>query len=68
MSPIADRAREADRAAAAATTPEERIALALRLGERDARVYAEAHGVSMEEARRVLRENRRRGRTPSRCA
>lgn len=46
----------------------ERIALALELGDRDARLYAAANRVSLEEAKRILSRNARRGRRPSACA
>jgi endonuclease V-like protein UPF0215 family len=64
---VNDELVEADAAAKSRLTPEERFALALQLGERDAQVYAAAHGVTIEEARAVLKRNRGLGRTPSKC-
>ena len=34
---------------------------------RDAEIYASAHGVTLEEARRKFRQTRQRGRRASRC-
>ena len=46
-----------------AMTPAERVALSLRLGQRDRAVYAAAHGVSAAEARAALVGARDRCRT-----
>lgn len=62
-SSVADDLRQRDRHREAALTPEQRIALALALGRRDLRVFAEAHGLSLAEARRELRALAQRGRT-----
>ncbi|HEX7677962.1 MAG TPA: hypothetical protein VF713_07560 [Thermoanaerobaculia bacterium] len=47
---------------------DERIRLALELGDRAVRLYAEAEGISSYEARRVLMKNSQKGRRPSRVA
>jgi hypothetical protein len=46
-------------------SPEERIALALRLGDEDVSLYHRAHGVPSSDARTALRRARAIGRTPS---
>lgn len=68
MRSVADDLREADAAAVAAMTPEERMALARALGDRCVAVFAEAQGLSEEDARAELRRRRQIGRTPSACA
>jgi hypothetical protein len=47
---------------------EERICLALELGDRAVCLYADAEGISSDEARRVLMRNSQKGRRPSRIA
>jgi hypothetical protein len=54
---LADRVR--------AMSPEERLDLALRLGEDDLAAYAASRKIEHSEARRVLRRARRAGRQPS---
>jgi hypothetical protein len=49
-------------------TPEERIRLALALGDDDVRLYCAATGVSPDAARRCLSDTRRLGRRASRAA
>jgi len=46
---------------------EERMALALRLGERCLEMYCQANGVDRETAIRELQRQRQAGRTPSKC-
>ena len=46
----------------------ERIALALFLGDEDLAVFVRSSGLEEAEARRRLRTQRQRGRTPSGCA
>lgn len=65
MKSVADSLAAETDAAALDLSPGERIALALRLGERDARLYAAANSVTVEEARRILSRNSRAGRRPS---
>jgi endonuclease V-like protein UPF0215 family len=47
---------------------DERIRLALELGDRAVRLYAEAEGIGLDEARRVLMKNSQKGRRPSKVA
>lgn len=61
-SKVAEEVREAQRREILAMTPEQRIVLALELGQRSLTLYSEAHGVSREEARRVFEESRERDR------
>jgi hypothetical protein len=46
---------------------EERMALALRLGERGLEMFQQATGLDRESAIRELQRQRQAGRTPSRC-
>jgi hypothetical protein len=46
---------------------EERIALALRLGERGLELFRLANGLDREAAIRELQRQRQAGRTPSKC-
>ena len=48
-------------------SPLERMALALRLGDRALRNFAHARGLTHAEARRVLQRESQRGRRYSRC-
>jgi hypothetical protein len=48
-----------------ARTPDDRLRLALALGEADARRYAAAHGVTLAEARAVFQRQRQTGRPRS---
>jgi endonuclease V-like protein UPF0215 family len=64
----ADTLAEETDAAVLAMSVTERVALALRLGDRDVRLYAAANGLSEDQARRILRRNSQIGRRPSACA
>ncbi len=68
MASVAADLRRSAAAAVLALPPEERIALALRLGDDDAALYALVHAVDPAEAQEVLARQRRRGRRPARCA
>jgi hypothetical protein len=46
---------------------EERMALALRLGERGLEIFCQASGLDRETAIRELQRQRQAGRTPSKC-
>lgn len=46
---------------------EERMALALRLGERGLELFQQATGLDREAAIRELQRQRQAGRTPSKC-
>jgi hypothetical protein len=61
-SKVADSLRRADHDHLRSLSASERIALALSLGERDADIYAAAHGVTHDEAVRALEVSRRAGR------
>ena len=68
MNGVAERLRDEARAAARRLSVEERLLLALRLGDSDASILAGARGIDLETARRALRAQRQEGRRPSRCA
>lgn len=68
VSRVADSVRDATREASRSLSAEERILLSLRLGDSDASILAGARGISLEEARRIIRAQRQAGRRPSRCA
>jgi hypothetical protein len=67
MPSVADELRQRQRQELARLTPAERVALALRLGRRDAETFAATQGLPIEEARQVLRSRGQRRRRPSRC-
>ena len=66
-SKLADQLRREREERDAALTPEERILQALALGDRDLRLFMAATGLPLDEARRQLVNNKRRGRA-SKCA
>jgi hypothetical protein len=68
MSRVADQLRAEVRGAGPARSAEERVLLALRLGDSDAAILAAARGIDRAEARRILRAQRQAGRRRSRCA
>ena len=68
MTSVADRLRDESRQRVLAMSPAQRMELALRLGDEDARLYAAANAVSDEEARMLLARRRRAGRQPSKSA
>jgi hypothetical protein len=69
MHNLVDALKAEERKAAAAMTPAERVALALRLGARDLETFRLSHvpPLDVAEARRRLRRQRQQGRRPSRC-
>jgi hypothetical protein len=69
MRSVADVLRAEERAALAALTPGERVAVALALGARDLEAFrlAQAPPLTPEEAGRVLARRRQAGRRRSRC-
>jgi endonuclease V-like protein UPF0215 family len=67
MKSVADDLRREQLAIAAAQSPAERVAVALQLGDADARMVAGAHGVDPSHARRLIARQRQHGRTPSPC-
>ena len=68
MISVADQLRDESRRRVLAMSPAQRMELALRLGDDDARLYAAANGVSDAEARLVLARRRQAGRQPSKSA
>ena len=67
MRSVADDLRAEDRARVMRMTPAERVALALALGERDLELFRAAHGLTREDAMRLLDRQRQVGRLHSRC-
>lgn len=68
MRSVADGLRRETRRELAAMTPAERVGVALELGERDLRAYADHHGLTRKEALELFQRQRTRGRRHSRCA
>ncbi len=66
MRSLADGFRTESARAVAKLPVSERVALALRLGDRDAALYRTAHGISDSDARRALASARNVGRASSR--
>ena len=67
MRSVADDLREELQEQTLRLSVEERMALALRLGERGLELYRQAHGLDRETALRQLQRQRQVGRTPSKC-
>ncbi len=67
MRSVADDLREELQEAVLLLSFEERMALALRLGERGLEIFRQASGLDREAALRELQRQRQAGRTPSRC-
>lgn len=59
--------RDDSRADVRRLTPDERVRLALQIGERGIQFFMSAHGLDRREALRRMRASRTLGRTPSRC-
>jgi len=66
MSRVAEELREESRKRLLRMTPAERLAEALRLGQRDIAAYAAAHGIDWHGARRELERAAQAGRRYSR--
>lgn len=66
MSRVARQLREESRQRLFRMTPAERLAEALRLGQRDIAAYAAAHGLEPDSARRELERAAQNGRRYSR--
>ena len=64
---MSDDFRQEEREYLLALSPAERVALALRLGERDLQAFRRARGLGREEAIRELERQRQRGQRPSGC-
>jgi hypothetical protein len=67
MRSVADELRERDREAVLKLAPEERIELALRLGDDDLELFCRFQGLERREAIRLLQRRRQAGRRYSRC-
>ena len=69
MRSVADLLRAEDREAVLALTADERVRLALALGERDLEAFRLAHDppLTREEAIKWLERRRQSGRRPCRC-
>jgi len=67
MKSVADELRIEARAQQAARSVDDRLRDALRLGERDARLFAGVRGITVDEARRILSRQRQHGRMRSAC-
>jgi hypothetical protein len=62
---ISERLQAEDRERLRQMTPEERVAEALALGDEAIAIYAAAHGVDREEARKRFERAAQTGRRPS---
>jgi hypothetical protein len=67
MRSLADDLREELQNEALQLPFKERMALALRLGERGLEIYCQASGLDREAALRELQRQRQASRTPSKC-
>jgi dsDNA-binding SOS-regulon protein len=67
MRSVADDLREELQEAVLLLSFEERMALALQLGERGLAMFRQASGLDREAALRELQRQRQAGRTPSKC-
>jgi len=67
-SALADDLRRESSARVALLTPEERLALAFRLGDDDLDLYRAPRGLPREAARRQIQRQRQNGRRRSGCA
>jgi methylmalonyl-CoA mutase cobalamin-binding subunit len=65
MRSVADALREETRRQTAALTPEDRVRLALELGDADVVALSSARQISADEARSLIARSRRAGRQPS---
>ena len=63
----ADALRNDERKRVAALSASDRVELALRLGERDLKLYAQSQGVVLEAARREMNLRRQARRRKSAC-
>lgn len=67
MRSVADDGRDADARSLASMSPDERVSLALRLGDDDLEIYCRAQGIDREEGLRRLRMARQAGRVRCIC-
>ncbi|HEY2772658.1 MAG TPA: hypothetical protein VGK20_01270 [Candidatus Binatia bacterium] len=68
MKSVADTMRRELDAEVARMSPEQRVELALRLGQEAIDTLASASGISRDEAREIFRRNNQIGRRPSKSA
>lgn len=68
MRSVADELREDSRRRMMALTPDERLRLALLLGDADIALFQAAQSLTFVEARARLARSRQTGRVPSRAA
>ena len=66
-SKVAEELRRATDEVVRAMSPDERMALALRLGERALRTLAASRGVSRDDALRLIEKQKQNGRRHSGC-
>lgn len=67
MRSVADELRQRDRETVRALSGQERIELALKLGDEDITAFCEARGVDRATGIQLLQRRRQAGRTPSKC-
>lgn len=67
MRSVADELRQRDRESVRALSAQERIELALKLGDEDIAAFCEAQGVDRATGIQRLQRRRQAGRTPSKC-
>jgi len=67
-SKVAEELSDEFRAEMLALSVDERVRLAKNLGKQAVRLYADAEGISLDEARRQLMRNAQLGRRPSKVA
>jgi len=67
MRSIADDHRREEARALASLSADDRVSLALRLGDDDLEIYRHAQGLDREDALKALRQARQAGRVPCTC-
>ncbi|HEV2852987.1 MAG TPA: hypothetical protein VHC97_09315 [Thermoanaerobaculia bacterium] len=67
MGSVADELRKRDREAIRQLSVDERIELALKLGEEDLALFCQHQGVDRRTGIRLLQRRRQAGRRPSKC-
>lgn len=67
MKSVADELRNRDREAIQQLSVDERIELALKLGDEDLALFCRYQGVDRETGLRLLQRRRQAGRRPSKC-
>ena len=68
MRSVADTLRQMSRESALKLTPAERVDQAFRLGDEDLKTFADAKGITLDDARAQVIRLRSAGRRPSACA